>query len=123
MRQQRWASVATAPDQAIAEMWAEMLQPHPFRLQTRQDRPVSDRKTPDPNRFVTTALEFDLPNGCPALTLVVADTPGDAAPIVNQEGDGWRIEHGGGKVQVSWSKETLTLASDRGEGVTLRPSV
>jgi hypothetical protein len=25
MRQQRWASVATAPDQAIAEMWAEML--------------------------------------------------------------------------------------------------
>ncbi len=25
MRQQRWAPVATAPDQSIAEMWAEIL--------------------------------------------------------------------------------------------------
>lgn len=25
MRQQRWSCVATAPDQAVAEMWVEML--------------------------------------------------------------------------------------------------
>jgi hypothetical protein len=101
-------------------LWILPLQPRPFRLQTRQDRPVSDRKTPNPEQFQTTALEFDLKDGCPALTLVVADAPGDPAPVVVKEGDGWRIEHSGVKVQVSCAEGGLTVMSEWGGRITLK---
>jgi hypothetical protein len=106
-----------------ARLWIVPLTPRPFRLRTFQDRPVSDRRTPDTNRFVTTALKLDLPNGCPALTLVLADTPADAASTVSQEGDAWRIEHAICKVQVRWAEGALILASDQGEKAALRPLI